>query len=80
MDLAVRKLYIIEKLMRLVNPEKLDKIEAFLAKEIFQKEGLEISDAHKEILDQRLASHKENPNTGRSWEEIKAELSQKYAS
>lgn len=38
----------------------------------------EISDAHKVILDERLKLHKENPNRGRNWNEVKSELSSKY--
>ena len=38
----------------------------------------EISDEHKQILDERLEQHKANPKSGRSWGEIKSELSSKY--
>lgn len=37
-------------------------------------EVTDLSDAHKQILDQRLAEHDKNPSLGRSWDEIKAEL------
>jgi hypothetical protein len=33
---------------------------------------------HQEILDARLANHKDNPQAGRNWSEIKDELSVKY--
>ncbi|MGB0892012.1 MAG: addiction module protein [Flavobacteriaceae bacterium] len=38
----------------------------------------EISDVHKKVLDERLKLHNENPNRGRNWNEVKAELSSKY--
>lgn len=38
----------------------------------------ELSEAHKRILDQRLADHKANPNHGREWSEVKSELRAKY--
>ena len=38
----------------------------------------EISDEHKNILDKRLKDHRENPTSGRNWNEIEAELSLKY--
>lgn len=33
-----------------------------------------LSQKHKDILDQRLKYHKENPSNGRAWEEIKRSL------
>lgn len=38
----------------------------------------ELSEAQKRILDQRLADHKANPNSGREWSEVKSELRAKY--
>ena len=37
-----------------------------------------LSEAHKKILDERLADHKENPDSGREWSEVKSELGAKY--
>ena len=37
-----------------------------------------ISDEHKKILDHRLKLHKENPTSGKNWNELKADLSTKY--
>lgn len=39
------------------------------------EEGL--SQACRNILDERLKYHKENPNDGKSWEEIKAAFLEK---
>ncbi len=53
----------------------LKQLEAFMH---LQTDDLSVSDEHKKILDDRLAQHKANPKAGRSWREIKAELSSKY--
>ena len=37
----------------------------------------ELSDAHKRILDQRLAAHEKNSSSGKSWEEAKTSLLRK---
>ena len=37
-----------------------------------------ISDEHKLVLDQRLNDHAANPNAGKSWNEVKADLQNKY--
>ncbi len=53
----------------------LKQLEAFIKS---RESDLHVSDEHKRILEQRLADHKSNPEAGRSWEEVKAELSTKY--
>ncbi|MBU3821322.1 addiction module protein [Flavobacteriaceae bacterium XHP0103] len=79
MDLAARKYRLIERLTNLVSAEKLDKIEQFLNKEIFEDELPLLTQEEKDLLDARLANHKANPNNGRSWDSIKSDLS-KHAS
>lgn len=66
MDLAARKYRLIERLTNLVSAEKLDKIEQFLNKEIFEDELPILTQEEKDLLDDRLANHKANPNTGKS--------------
>jgi|GEM_PF-2122379 len=79
MNLAARKYRLIERLTNLVSAEKLDKIEQFLNKEIFEDELPILTQEQKDLLDERLANHKANPNTGKNWNTIKSDLS-KYAS
>lgn len=43
-----------------------------------QKDGFDISDEHKKILDERLKTHQRNPSVGKEWATIKKELSVKY--
>jgi len=80
MDLAARKYRLIERLTNLMSEEKLDKIEKFLNKEIFKDNEPILTQDIKDLLDERLAKHKTNPKTGKSWEAIKSDLAQKYAS
>ncbi|MGL1885483.1 MAG: addiction module protein [Reichenbachiella sp.] len=42
-----------------------------------ENDPYELSEAHKQVLDQRLASHAKNPSEGQSWEEVKASLQAK---
>ncbi|MGK0412381.1 MAG: hypothetical protein ACJA1B_000573 [Polaribacter sp.] len=46
---------------------------------IYNVSANNISEEHKKILDQRLENHLKNPDNGRNWNEIKADLSKKYA-
>ncbi len=45
---------------------------------IIDTEENEVPQTHKEILDRRLNYHKENPEEGKSWEELKSVLKDKY--
>ncbi|HAV55783.1 MAG TPA: hypothetical protein DCX41_12745 [Aequorivita sp.] len=78
MDIAAKKYKLIESLMTITNPEKLQKVDDFLNSEIFNEVNYTISETHKKILDERLEKHKNNPKTGRTIEEIESELSRKY--
>lgn len=43
-----------------------------------KKEDFELTEEQKEILDQRLQHHKENPDSGKSWSEVKKSLKEEY--
>lgn len=43
-----------------------------------QEDNYVVSDEHKVILDQRLASHIANPTSGKDWNDLKSELSVRY--
>lgn len=46
-------------------------------KDLYQKSeeiNFELTDAHKNILNQRLADHKANPESGSSWDEVKQRI------
>lgn len=38
----------------------------------------ELNSEHKAILDQRIEQHKENPNSGKSWNDVKNSLKEEY--
>ncbi|MEO9803278.1 MAG: addiction module protein [Reichenbachiella sp.] len=39
------------------------------------EEDYELSEAHKQVLDERLTAHKSNPQTGSNWKEAKERIS-----
>ncbi len=43
-----------------------------------KESSYEISEEHKLILDQRLADHAANPDSGRSWGDVRSDLQSKY--
>lgn len=45
---------------------------------IIETEEQGLSQTHKDILDQRLKYHKENPSDGKTWEEIKSSLKEQH--
>lgn len=45
---------------------------------IIESEENEFPKDHKEILDVRMKYHRENPEEGKSWEEIKSILKEKH--
>ena len=83
------KAFFLYKDLEMGIPQRIEQIEAHLhtqADERFinliygmikaetEKEGYELPEAHKRILDQRLAAHEKSSSAGRSWEEVKASL------
>lgn len=45
---------------------------------IIEADENEVQDSHKEILEKRLRYHQENPEQGKSWNEIQDSLKEKY--
>tara|TARA_Y100001972_G_scaffold126535_1_gene180554 strand:- start:3797 stop:4027 length:231 start_codon:yes stop_codon:yes gene_type:complete len=39
-----------------------------------KEDDYELSTTHREILDERIASHEANPTAGSSWKEVKARI------
>ena len=48
-----------------------------LMKADIEEDDFTPSEAHKQLLDERLASHKASPKEGSSWEEVKTRIRQK---
>ena len=66
-----------EKLHDYINKadERLLNLMFAMAQADMQGAGYDLSDSHKEILDQRLASHEANLKEGSSWDEVKSRIS-----
>ncbi|WP_378185633.1 hypothetical protein ACE939_11020 [Aquimarina sp. W85] len=47
-------------------------------KQKVSESSYEISDNHKNILDRQLVDHKANPDSGRSWKDVKSGLQTKH--
>ena len=45
---------------------------------IIEADENEVLDIHSEILEERLKYHQDNPNKGKSWEEVQDSLKEKY--
>ena len=74
MDLRAEKLDLIQWLTQLSDEKIIRKIKA-IRNEKAHSYGL--TTAHKTILDERLASHKGNPESGSSWKEVKQRITSK---
>lgn len=65
---------IIEEILKLSVPERILMVEAIWDSIEAKDEMLEINNATKEILDDRLLAHYNNPHEGSSWEDVKARI------
>jgi putative addiction module component (TIGR02574 family) len=62
------KYRLIERLIQTEDDDLLKQVEAILV------QGTELSEEHKQILDERLLAHSLNPSAGSSWEQVKKRL------
>ena len=65
------KYRIIEMLIQTHDDDLLKQVEAILV------HGTQLSEEHKQILDERLLAHSLNPSAGNSWEQVKAQVKKK---
>lgn len=74
MDLRAEKLDLIQWLAQLSDESIISKI-----KELRNKNAIDtnLSADHKDILDERLASHETKPESGSSWNEVKQRIASK---
>lgn len=54
--------------------ERMLKLLYTMAQSDLEEREDQLNDAHIKILDERIASHKANPEAGSSWEEVKARI------
>ncbi len=69
MDLAIRKYNFIQKLVNVDKESVIVALEQVLMREY--EENMEISEAHKNELNKRLESYKNNPTDILDWENVK---------
>jgi len=65
---------IIEEVLKLSVPERILMVEAIWDSIEEKDELLEINEATKNLLDDRLKAHENNPNEGSNWTDIKARI------
>lgn len=64
----------IENIKKLSIAERILIVEDIWDSIIFSKESFPVSDEQKKELDLRLEAYYKNPNEGRSWKEVKANI------
>lgn len=69
MDLVERKYHLIQYVMNVERESTIDTLERFLKRE--KEENQEISEQHKNELDNRLKNYKSNPNDVLDWKDVK---------
>ena len=74
MDLRAEKLDLIQWLAQLSDENVIRKIKALRNE---KAHSTKLTAAHKAVLDERLASHEANPESGSSWEEVKQRITSK---
>ncbi|MEW7291570.1 addiction module protein [Aquimarina sp. 2304DJ70-9] len=78
MDLQTDIEWILNELKDVKDPILIEAFKNMLQYRRKVSESSEILSDHKKILDQRLADHKANPKSGRSWKEVKSDLKTKH--
>lgn len=58
--------------------EKIEYIQA-LWDDVATADDVELTDAHREIIRQRLAEHRADPRQGRPWSEVRRDIERKLA-
>ena len=65
---------IIDEVLKLSVPERILMVEAIWDSIEEKDELLEINEATKNLLDDRLLAHQNNPQEGSSWSDVKARI------
>jgi putative addiction module component (TIGR02574 family) len=69
---------ILQDILNLSVSERILIVEAIWDSIPESEESLELSDETKQLLDDRLANHMDNPNEGSSWEEVKSRIKTQF--
>lgn len=65
---------IMEEILKMSVPERVLMVEAIWNSIAENEEQVELSAETKQLLDERLEAHKNNPQEGSSWDEVKARI------
>lgn len=65
---------IIEEILKLSVPERILMVEAIWDSIEEKDEIFGLDDKTKQLLDERLEAHRNNPNEGSTWEDVKARI------
>jgi putative addiction module component (TIGR02574 family) len=57
--------------------EKLDYVQSLWDRIAASPEEVPVPEWHKQIISERLAAYRANPNEGRTWEQIRTDLEQR---
>jgi putative addiction module component (TIGR02574 family) len=69
---------IMQDILKMSVPERILMVEAIWDSIAENDEQVELSAETKQLLDERLEAHKNNPEEGSSWEEVKARIKSKF--
>jgi len=74
MDLRAEKLDLIQWMAQLSDEKVIRKIKALRNEKL---DDSILTESHKSILEERIANHEANPESGSSWEEVKQRVTSK---
>jgi putative addiction module component (TIGR02574 family) len=69
---------IIQDILKLSVSERILMVEAIWDSITEKDEQIELTSETKHLLDERLDSHKNSPNEGSSWNEVKARIKKQF--
>jgi putative addiction module component (TIGR02574 family) len=67
-----------QDILKLSVSERILMVEAIWDSIAEKDENLELTDDIKELLDSRIEAHKNNPNDGSSWDDVKARIKNQF--
>jgi putative addiction module component (TIGR02574 family) len=67
-----------QDILKLSVPERILMVEAIWDSIAENDEQVELSSETKHLLNERLEAHKNNPNEGSSWDEVKARIKSQF--
>ena len=65
---------IIQEILKLSVPERILMVEAIWDSIVDKDEKIELSEDTKKLIDERIRSHRENPEDGSTWTDVKSRI------